>query len=206
MGVVLIAIFIGAAFVGVAGQLASSLLWPVFAAGMAIAARALDSGGEMEFGHLFAGFHTRTAALIAVGALYLAVYLAVVLLVSQATGIPMLVLLGAEPQTDVDPRMVLLAVLTVLALLLPVFMAVWFAAPLIVFHQHGALEAMKGSFAGCVKNILPFLWYGVIGMLLGIVASLPVLLGWLVLWPVFMASVYTGYRDIYLKPRARAGS
>jgi len=34
-----------------------------------------------------------------------------------------------------------------------------------------------------------------------IIATLPVLLGWLVLGPVFAASIYTSYRDIYLKPR-----
>jgi hypothetical protein len=37
---------------------------------------------------------------------------------------------------------------------------------------------------------------------LSILASLPLLLGWLVLGPVFAASVYTSYRDIYLKPQA----
>jgi uncharacterized membrane protein len=94
-----------------------------------------------------------------------------------------------------------LAMLIMFALLLPVVMAIWFAAPLVVFHDHGAVEAMKGSFTGCLKNLLPFLWYGVLLFLLSIVASLPLLLGWLVLGPVLAASVYTSYRDIYLKPR-----
>jgi len=92
--------------------------------------------------------------------------------------------------------------LVMFALLLPVVMAIWFAAPLVVFHDHGAIEAMKASFAGCLKNVLPFLWYSVLFMLLAIVASLPLGLGWLVLGPVFGASVYTSYRDIYLKPRS----
>jgi uncharacterized membrane protein len=83
--------------------------------------------------------------------------------------------------------------------MIPVVMAVWFAAPLIVFHERSAVEAMKESFTGCLKNILPFLLYGVIAMLLGILASLPVGLGWLVLGPVIAASVYTSYRDIYFR-------
>ena len=91
--------------------------------------------------------------------------------------------------------------LIMLALLLPVVMAIWFAAPLVVFHEHGAVEAMKGSFAGCLKNIVPFLVYGVVLFVFAIVATLPLLLGWLVLGPVFAASVYTSYRDIYFKPQ-----
>jgi uncharacterized membrane protein len=94
-----------------------------------------------------------------------------------------------------------LAMLVVFALLLPMIMAIWFAAPLVVFHEHGAWDAMKGSFAGCLKNILPFLWYSVVFTLLAVVASLPLMLGWLALGPVLAASLYTAYRDIYLKPR-----
>ena len=37
--------------------------------------------------------------------------------------------------------------------------------------------------------------------LLSIVATLPLLLGWLVLGPVLAASLYTAYKDIYFKPR-----
>jgi hypothetical protein len=33
---------------------------------------------------------------------------------------------------------------------------------------------------------------------LAIVASIPLALGWLVLGPMIVASVYTAYRDIYL--------
>jgi uncharacterized membrane protein len=95
-----------------------------------------------------------------------------------------------------------LAMLVLFALLLPAVMAIWLAAPLVVFHDHGAVEAMKGSFAGCLKNILPFLVYSIVMFVLAVVATLPLALGWLALGPVFAASVYTSYRDIYLKPRA----
>jgi len=94
-----------------------------------------------------------------------------------------------------------LAMLIIAAVLLPVVMAMWFAPLLVVFHGLGAWESMKESFAGCLKNIVPFLVYGVIGLLLALLASIPLGLGWLVLWPVIVASDYTAYRDIYLKPR-----
>jgi uncharacterized membrane protein len=59
------------------------------------------------------------------------------------------------------------------------------------------IEAMKESFLGCLKNILPFLVYSVVLMVLGIVAAIPLGLGWLVLGPTLIASVYVSYRDIY---------
>jgi uncharacterized membrane protein len=58
---------------------------------------------------------------------------------------------------------------------------------------------MKASFTGCLRNVVPFLVYGIVGFVLAIVATIPLGLGWLVLGPVFAASVYTGYRDIYLR-------
>jgi uncharacterized membrane protein len=77
-------------------------------------------------------------------------------------------------------------------------MALWFAPALVVFHELGAVEAMKQSFTGCLRNIVPFLVYGVILIVPAFIASIPLGLGWLVLGPVTAASIYTAYRDIYL--------
>ena len=205
IGIVLLGfvIFIAAAFIPVVGGLAMTLFGPVFAAGIMIGCKALDGGGELELGHLFAGFRERTGTLIGVGALYLAATLVVMLVVGLVMGVGMFTMMGGgDPQAvaALGTTMVL-AMLVMFALLLPAVMAVWLAAPLVVFHGHGAVEAMKGSFSGCLKNILPFLLYGVVLFVLSILASLPLLLGWLVLGPVFGASIYTSYRDIYLKPQ-----
>jgi uncharacterized membrane protein len=72
-----------------------------------------------------------------------------------------------------------------------------------VFHELGAWEAMKQSFSGAMKNFLSFVWYGVLILLLSILAMIPIGLGFLVLWPVIAASLYTAYRDIYLRPRGQ---
>jgi hypothetical protein len=203
MILVLIVIFVGAGLIPIVGGLAMTLFAPVFAAGIMVGCKALDSGGELEFGHIFAGFRGRTGTLIAVGALYLAATIAVVIVVSLLMGVGMMTMMGGG-----DPRAVaargmtfLLALLVMLALLLPVVMAVWLAAPLVVFHDEGAIEAMKDSFSGCLKNTLPFLLYSVVLLVLMILASIPMFLGWLVLGPVFAASIYASYKDIYLRPR-----
>jgi len=205
IGIVLLlfVIMIAAAFIPFIGGLLMTLFAPVFAAGIVIGCKALDGGGALELGHLFAGFRGRTGTLIGVGALYLAASLAIMLVVGLTMGVGMGAMMGqGDPQDMMALGMTMvLAMLVVFALLLPVIMAVWFAAPLVVFHEHGALDAMKGSFTGCLRNIVPFLLYGVVLLVASIVASLPLLLGWLVLGPVLAASLYTAYRDIYLKPR-----
>jgi hypothetical protein len=206
IGIVLLlfVIMIASALIPFVGGLLLSLFGPVFAAGIVIGCKALDSGAELELGHLFAGFRERTGTLIGVGALYLAASLVIMLVVGLTMGVGMAAMMGqGDPQTVADMGMTMvLAMLVMFALLLPVIMAIWFAAPLVVFHEHGALDAMKGSFSGCLKNILPFLWYSVVFTGLAVVASLPLLLGWLALGPVLAASIYTSYRDIYLKPRS----
>ncbi|HSD52834.1 MAG TPA: BPSS1780 family membrane protein, partial [Burkholderiales bacterium] len=92
---------------------------------------------------------------------------------------------------------VLLASLIALALGVPVYMAIWFAPALVALNEFEPLQAIKASFGACLKNIVPFLLYGVILFALAIVASIPLGLGWLVLGPVLAASVYTAYRDIF---------
>ena len=178
---------------------AMTLLYPIFAAGLVITSRTIDQGGDPKFKQLFAGFRHRVGALLTVGAVYLVANLVITAAVFGLLGVD---LSGVGPQAAPELLMMQLAKLTiavllVLALLLPFVMAIWFAPALIAFQELGPLQAMKQSFLGCLKNVLPFLLYGVILLVAGAVASVPALLGWLVLGPVTAASLYTAYRDIY---------
>jgi hypothetical protein len=202
--VVLLAIFIAMAIIPFIGPIAQNLLMPVFMGGLVLGCRAIDAGQGLEFNHLFAGFKARFGTLVAVGALYLTGFVAIMVVVMMITGASVFALFmagGGQPDvTQAGAALgLLLAVLLVIALALPLVMALWFAAPLVVFHDLGAVEAMKASFTGCLRNIVPFLVYGIIGLVLSILATIPLGLGWLVLGPVFAASVYAGYRDIYLR-------
>ncbi len=199
--VVFIVISIVLAFVPVLGSIASMVLTPTFTAGMMIGCRALDEGGELKVEHLFAGFRARFGTLLSLGLLYLAAVLVIALLAGLVTGVKLFSLMGggaSDPGAVASAALsVLLALLIMLALLVPVFMAIWFAPALVVFHEHGAIEALKASFVGCLRNIVPFLVQGVILLAAAIVASIPFGLGWLVLGPVLVASLYAAYRDIY---------
>ena len=202
--VVFVVILFALAMVPFLGPVAQNLLMPVFMGGIALGCRAIDDGSGLQFNHLFEGFKTRFGTLVAVGALYLAGFVAILVVVMMVTGAGVFALFmagGGQPdvQSTGAALGILLAMLIVVALSLPLVMAVWFAPALVVFHDLGAVEAMKQSFTGCLRNVLPFLVYGIIGFVMAVVASLPIGLGWLVLGPVIAASVYTSYRDIYLK-------
>src|SRR6185369_16938721 len=155
--------------------------------------------GTLRFSRAFAGFSHRFGTLATVGVLYLVGLVAIVFVASIVTGVGMFSFFGgASP--DQMARLgvtMLLTVLIMFALMLPLFMALWFAPALVVYHDMGAVESMKASFAGCLKNMLPFLLYGIALTIAGVLASIPLGLGWLVLGPVVVASINTGYRDIY---------
>jgi uncharacterized membrane protein len=81
-----------------------------------------------------------------------------------------------------------------------VYAAIWFAPVLIVLHDVDAFAALKASFLAILKNIPATLWYSLILLGLAIVAAIPFGLGYLVLVPVGVTSIYAAYRDIFFVP------
>jgi len=203
MWLLFVIIMIGAGILPLLGTILTALFWPVFVAGFCVGCRALDEGGELEIAHLFAGFRERLGPLLGVGALSLLASLIIGMVVGLGLGAGAFTMMRGDPEAmaALAGTTLALLVLITMALLLPVMMAAWFAPALVVFQGEGVIDSMKGSFAGCLKNIVPFLVYGVVFFLLALVAMIPLGLGWLVLGPMLSASVYTSYRDIYLKPR-----
>jgi hypothetical protein len=199
--VALLVILIVVNLIPILGAIANAIFWPVLSAGLMLGCHALTQGERLEFGHLFAGFRERLGTLAGVGALTFVISFAIGMAVFFVMGVGFATLLGgAQPATPEAAMGMALAGLVMLALMLPLFMAIWFAPALVVLHERGALEAMKESFTGCLRNVVPFLVYGVAGLVLAILASIPAGLGWLILGPVFVASIYASYRDIYLEP------
>ena len=68
---------------------------------------------------------------------------------------------------------------------------------LVVFHNVAPLQAMMASFRVCLKNMGPFLLYGVVMLILFVLAAIPAFLGYLVLLPVLMGAQYASYRDLF---------
>lgn len=106
-------------------------------------------------------------------------------------------LMGRGPGVGMAVGGFFVAMLVMLVLMVPLAMAVWFAPALVVFQNVAPLEAMKASFFACLKNIVPFLVYGVILFVLCVIAMIPFGLGMLVMVPVMMGSTYASYVEIF---------
>jgi len=180
----------------IVGPIAMALLGPVFVGGLMIGCRALEQGDALEVGHLFAGFRESTGKLVLIGVFSLVAFILVMVVVGLMLGGSILAI-AAGGGADMNVTGMLLAVLVGFALALPIYMAMWFAPALVALQDMDVVAALKSSFFACLKNIVTFIVYGVIMFVLAIVASIPFGLGWLVLGPVLIASVYTAYRDIY---------
>ena len=200
IGVVVIVMIVYAAlaFFHMVGGLATFILGPVFTGGLMLGCRAQDEGRALEVGHLFAGFRERFGQLVLVGALYLVGTAVIVLAVLFVTGVSLAVTVGQlESMPPAALLMLLVAMLLVAALQLPLMMAVWFAPALVVLQGKDAVPAMQQSFTGCLRNVVPFLVYSVVLLVFSVLASIPLGLGWLVLIPVIVASIYTSWKDIF---------
>ena len=199
--IVLMACSIVISLVPVIGPLANMLLMQVFMGGIMLGCRAVDDGGNLEVAHVFAGFRQNTGDLIMLGVLalvgWIIAFIPAIIIAGGGTvaammhGGPNLAVLGALGLSFV------LAVLAAFALALPLYMALWFAPALIVFDNLKPVDAMKASFFACLKNMVPFLLYSIILLVLCVIAAIPLCLGFLVLGPVIIASIYAGYRDVF---------
>ena len=205
---IIIALHVVGTLIPVVGSVALQVLLPVFTGGLMLGCRALDRGNPLTVAHLFAGFSQRTSPLLVVGLIYtgLAVLITLIVAAMMAAvfGVTVLGMLTGSveaAQTGIALGSVVVAVLLgilfFLLLLLPLIMAVWFAPALVMLSGLSPVAALKASFLGCLRNVLPFLVYGAIGIVLAIVASIPFGLGWLALGPVTVASIYASYCDIF---------
>ena len=211
--IVLYAIFyVALAFVPFVGSLAGYLLYGIIGAGWLASAQAVATGKKLEIDYLFSGFKTRTNPLIIIGAIY-AGGLIVILILMVLMAIVIALSLGAsgaigalmsgdtsELATFAGASIVtfLFALLIGLVLLAPLLMALWFSPALVYFHDVEPIQALKISFFACLKNWLPFTVYGIVMILLVIVAAIPLMLGFLVVGPIALISVYTSYRGVFM--------
>lgn len=203
LGLILFIILIALGFIPLLGMVASSLIIPVFAGSWMLAARKVEGGGTLEVGDLFTCFRgDKLTPLIVLGALLLAAVV-VIALVAGFLGLGAAFGMAAgNAHGSVGGMMAamgagMLAMVVCLAAGLLMTMALWFAPPLVVFNGTPPMDALRVSFAASLKNVVPFLLYGLIYIVVAIVASIPFGLGWIVLLPVLLLTVYVSYRDVF---------
>ena len=212
VGIVVIftVISIALAFVPIIGSFVQTVLAPVFAGGLMLGCHALAKGRPLIIGHLFEGFQgARFAPLVMLGLLWLAVLFVVaivmvgtVFLTLGASGLAALMDFDTAAQLDlhalasVGASLAVVGLIALIALALAA-MAYWFAPALVVLNGETPFAALQKSFAASWQNVGAFLLYGLIMIGLAIVASIPFLLGWIVLGPMLVGSCYAGWRTIF---------
>lgn len=184
------------------GGILVNLFTPVIAAGFIIGCRAQDDGDDFTVNHVFAGFSNNLGQLVLAGL----IYFGAVFLLTMVMMVGMFGMIGMQSMASDSPDMMmammfspgfLITLLLGLLFMIPLMMAYLFAPALIVLDDMKALAAMKLSFIGSMKNMLPFTVYGLLAMLLLIIGSIPAGLGLLIVFPLLTASLYSAYRDIY---------
>jgi len=201
-GVVLMIGAVVLSMVPLLGGLAIALLTPVLVGGWMLAARKVAQGGSLALADLFVCFQYKLNPLLVLGALLLALTVVIGLVVG---GLGMWAVLGlfmGGSQGSVGGVMAglgsgMLALLVALGAGMLVSMVFWFAPALVVFHDIAPIDALKGSLSASLKNILPFFLYSLVYFVAALLASMLLGLGWLVLVPLLLLTVYVSYVDVY---------
>ncbi|MFO1413241.1 MAG: BPSS1780 family membrane protein [Burkholderiales bacterium] len=184
IGIMLIylAISFGLGLIPYVGSVGHWLLTPVFMGGLMIGCAALRRGEPLRVAHLFEGFQgAHFVPLMIIGAVNIAITLAIVAL----AGVSVLATMRLADLANMsDPlnaflgsaRAItgtsLLATLVILVIGAAFAMLNWFAPALVALRGTSAVEAMKLSFVSCLRNWVPFLIYGLIGIAIAVVAGI----------------------------------
>jgi uncharacterized membrane protein len=190
------------------GWLAYDLLTPVLVGGMMYGAAALARGETLEITHLFRGFQDqeRMGPLVLLGVISLAGYvlMALVVVVFLGGGLIMGAALDSTgavvPPEAMDGLFAgagLIALLIIVVIGFVVAMALFYGIPLVMLGGQNAWPAARDSVAACWANVLPLLVFGLIYLVLAVVAAIPFGLGLLILGPVTVGAVYASYRDVF---------
>lgn len=182
-----------------------SLLGPFFVAAIVLGADEQRRTGTFELGVLWRAFEKKPGQLLAVGAISLLAGILIVVILMIFLGAQIFSMMAgggvADPELVFSARFWLIF-LFAFVLMMPVYFATYAAPALILLHDKPVIEALKMSFFGCLKNILPIIVFLICAFIMLIVASIPLLLGLLVALPILAITNYTAYRDIFVDDEA----
>jgi uncharacterized membrane protein len=187
----------------VVGEPLVSIATPVVLIGLMAGARAVECGEELELAYLFSGLQKCTVQLLALGVIAVIGQYSI-FAVMQAAGGEALVSLMMSHEPISDPAVMTQAVagagfalLIGAALFSTLMMAMQYAPMLVYVNGLSPLIALKISLQAFLKNMNAMLVYGLTFMAFAVLASLPMMLGWLVLLPVIFTSLYVSYSEIF---------
>jgi len=201
------------------GALVWYVIGYIFEGGIMMGCKAQDDGRSLKINHLFYSF-SDGGELAILGLLKIVVF--IVLLIALLVPFFMLFGLSASGVENLvnnvfgDSGVALIVVSGILfvVFILPLMMMFWFAPCLIALNKIPAVEAMKISFTGCLKNVRSFFVYGLAGFGLFVLvlvisgalaqinsslAMVGILAIVLVGGPIGFSSIYHSYKDIFIE-------
>jgi hypothetical protein len=195
-----IVITFGLILVPFVGGVIANFLQPVFFASFAITAFRQVAGEPIVMGDLFSGFRRNVRSLINLGILLLIAEIAIFALMALL-GLPMV-------SPDDQPSFTMAQYLETLkgkewilaiGFLLTVAIkgSLWFAPPLIAFHDMSTAHAIRWSVYAALSNLGAMIVYGVALFVLFFIGLLPWALGLLVVIPIMAISTFIGYREVF---------
>lgn len=239
---VLAGIGVLSALVPVVGGLAVTVVTPVFMVGLFHLAHRRAQGGEFEFGDLFIGFSRKTGPLLYAGLAQAVLQVAYMVVTFALAGslfghqIASLFVGGFGAGMELNPSSMpdfsqflalkgLLLALILLLVMVPYLAALWLQVPLVYFGDRRPFPALLESLRCTGLNWVPLLWYGllllVIPLLAAAIFGLAVLLiqwifgsSWvagllyvalglfgfgaaMLMMATYFVSVYTAFRDMF---------
>ena len=210
-----LAISVALAMIPLIGILAHALLNPVLIGGLFYGAAAQARGEPLEVAHLFRGFQDqeRMGPLLALGAISVAGYVLIGLLIVVLIGGGLAAWFVLDSSgMDVSSQTLeilligaaLLVGLIVLTIGVLIAMALFYGVPLVMLAGQNAWPAMQDSIAACWLNMWPLLVFGLVYLVLIVVAVIPLGFGFLILFPVTVCAVYASYREVFARVRSTA--
>ncbi len=192
LGVIFLATLFVLALIPMLGQLLMALVAPVLSAGLLYAAREADNDRALEIPHVLQGFREqeKLTPLLSLGGVALAGLILSVVLAFAIGGASMVATMAGRHEMSGGASAAMLAALLAA-------MALAYAVPLVMFRGIPATEALGSSFKACLRNFLPLTVFGVIYLFVAVLATLPLLLGWIVLLPASAGMLYLSYKDLY---------
>lgn len=207
MTVVIVLIMLVLNVIPFLGGLISMIAVVMLAAGLYVTLERLQKNEPVNFNLLFAGFGAPFKPLLILALVFLGAQIVIGMVIFLVVGGGMMgtalmggMMGGGGPNPEAMASMMqagMTALMLALILMLPLFMAYTFAVPLVCFSGREPIAALKESFFAVAANWAPFVVFGLIYIVLAILASIPFMLGWLVLLPVLFAAGYTAYRDVF---------
>jgi len=200
------AILMALQLIPVIGSLIGAVIWPGLSAGLLYASKKSSEGTAIRVTDLFSAllYSNSRSSLLHLGMISLAVALVSGLAIYSIGGEDLMSALNqSNPSNMSDESMALmeaqLPMLLSIMLVISAITAVFFmyAVPLVAFKGIPAFAAIKASVSTSLINFIPLWLFGSLYLIFAMLASLPMMLGFLILMPVTICAWYASYLDIF---------